>query len=559
MTGGASRKEVGRMDKPVSGPVFDESDFPISVVRLAILKGTGVDIDEAKAKPIIGIANSSTEMNPGHMHLGALAQRVKEGVHEAGGIPFEFNVPAPCDGLTEGNPGMRFVLPQRELIADMVETHARSMLFDGLVMIASCDKIIPGMIMAAARLDRATVFLTGGPGAFQIRFSPGMKGSVDHKDYENLLDKLAAATCATCGACEIMGTANTMQCLAEALGLTIPGSANVPGYHVDKLLFARRSGRRVVEMVKEGLTARRVLTEAAVNNAVVVDMAIGGSTNSALHLPAIARELGADLPLAKFNEVSDRVPTLCAVSPNGPYGVVDLFRAGGIPAVMKRLADDLDLDAINITGETWGQTLERFEVLDEAVIPPREKAHSPAGGIVALFGNLAPEGSVIKQSAVAGDMKKFSGPARVFDSEASFLASIRAGTLNDGEVAIIRYEGPRGGPGMPETLAATMALELHGYSRVALVTDGRFSGASAGPCVGHVSPEAYVGGPIAAVNDGDIITIDIPARSIEVDLSEDELRSRLEGWKPVEREIPQGFMRRYVRLVGSAAKGAVLE
>lgn len=547
------------MAKPVSWPMFDESDFPVSVVRLAFLKGIGADVDELKSKPIIGVANSHTEMNPGHMHLGTLAERVKEGVHAAGGIPFEFNVPAPCDGLTEGNPGMRFVLPQRELIADMVETHARSMLFDGLVMLASCDKIIPGMIMAAARLDRPTVFVTGGCGAFQIRWSPSMKGSIDHKDYDDLLDKLAAATCATCGACEIMGTANTMQCVAEALGLTLPGSANVPGFHSEKLLWARRAGKRVVEMVEQGFTARRLLTEAALANALAVDLAIGGSTNSALHLPAIARECGFEMPLSMFNEMGRRVPTLCAISPSGPHGVGDLYRAGGVPAVMKRLTDDIDLGAENAGGETWGRTLERFQVADESVIPPRDRPHLTEGSTVALFGNLAPDGAVVKQSAVAADMRVFAGPARVFDSEAAFLGAIRDRSLVDGEVAVIRFEGPKGGPGMPETLAATMALELHGYKRVALVTDGRFSGASAGPCIGHVSPEAQVGGPIAAVHDGDRVAIDIPARSLSVDLDDSEIARRLEGFRPVERDIPSGFMQRYVRLVGSAARGAVLE
>jgi len=453
------------MDKPKSAPIFNDQDFPVSLVRLSILKGTGVDIDELKEKPIIGIVNSHTEMNPGHMHLRALAERAKEGVHAAGGIPFEFGVPAPCDGLTEGNEGMRFVLPQRELIADIIETHVRSMLFDGLVMIASCDKIIPGMIMAAARLDRPTIFLTGGPGAWQIRFSSRMEGSVDHKDYDDILSKLECATCATCGSCELMGTANTFQCMAEALGLTLPGSSAVPAFLSEKLLFARKAGKRIVDMVGEGLTARKVLTPSALENALIVDLAIGGSTNSALHLPAIARELGIDLPLARFNELNRKVPTLIGMSPSGPHGMIDLYRAGGVPAVMKVMAGDLNLEAINVTG----------------------------------------------------------------------------------------------GPGMPEALAVTMALELHGYARVALITDGRFSGASAGPCVGHVSPEAYVGGPIAALRDGDEITIDIAARTLEAKLTDDEIEERLSNWTPLERDIPEGYMRRYVKYVGSAAHGAVLD
>ena len=547
------------MAKPRSGQMFNEQDFPVSIVRLSILKGTGVDIDELKEKPIIGIANSLTEMNPGHMHLRALADRVKEGVHAAGGIPFEFNVPAPCDGLTEGNEGMRFVLPQRELIADMVETHVRSMLFDGLVLIASCDKIIPGMIMAAARLDLPTIFLTGGPGAFQIRFTTGMNGSVDHKDYTDLIEKLACATCATCGSCELMGTANTFQCLAEALGFTLPGSANVPAYHSEKLLFARRTGKRVVAMVEEGLTARKVLTMDAIENALVVDLAIGGSTNTTLHLPAIAHELGEELPLERFNEFNRRVPTLCGISPSGPAGVQDLYRAGGIPAVMKVLADDLHLDALNVTGGRLADVVAAASVTDESVIPPRDRPFFPEGGTVAVFGNLAPEGAVVKQSAVAPDMRTFTGPARVFESESACLSAIREKALADGEVLVIRNEGPKGGPGMPETLAVTMALELHGYSRVALITDGRFSGATAGPCVGHISPESVAGGPIAIVRDGDDILVDIPNRRLDVMLSGEEIDERLSGWSPPETEVPPGYMRRYVKQVTSAAKGAVLD
>lgn len=547
------------MDKPKSAPIFNDQDFPVSLVRLSILKGTGVDIDELKEKPIIGIVNSHTEMNPGHMHLRALAERAKEGVHAAGGIPFEFGVPAPCDGLTEGNEGMRFVLPQRELIADIIETHVRSMLFDGLVMIASCDKIIPGMIMAAARLDRPTIFLTGGPGAWQIRFSSRMEGSVDHKDYDDILSKLECATCATCGSCELMGTANTFQCMAEALGLTLPGSSAVPAFLSEKLLFARKAGKRIVDMVGEGLTVRKVLTPSALENALIVDLAIGGSTNSTLHLPAIARELGIDLPLARFNELNRKIPTLIGMSPSGPHGMIDLYRAGGVPAVMKVMAGDLNLEAINVTGGTLADVVESAQVLDEEVIPPRDKPFEPEGGTAVLFGNLAPDGAVVKQSAVKEEQRLFTGPARVFESESDCLAAIREKGLTEGEVVIIRNEGPKGGPGMPEALAVTMALELHGYARVALITDGRFSGASAGPCVGHVSPEAYVGGPIAALRDGDEITIDIAARTLEAKLTDDEIEERLGNWTPLERDIPEGYMRRYVKYVGSAAHGAVLD
>jgi len=545
--------------KPKSALVFDDRDFPISLVRKCILQGTGMDIEEGKQKPIIAIANSQTEINPGHMHLHTIAQRAKEGVHAAGGIPFEFSVPAPCDGITEGHEGMRFVLAQRDLIADIVETHVRSMMYDGIVFIAGCDKIVPGMLMAAARLNLPAIFITGGPSAWSIRFKTTFKGSVDRSSYEDLADKLATAAPATCGACELMGTANTMQCLTEALGLSLPRSTNVPAYHAEKLLFARTAGKRIVEMVEEELTADRILTPKAIENAVMVDLAIGGSTNSTLHLPALAHEIGFDLPLKVFNDFNKRIPTLCAISPNGPYGITDLYMAGGIPAVMKRLAEDLHLDALTVTGKTTGDIINETVILNEKVIPDKANAHMPEGSTVILTGNLAPEGAVVKQSAVAKDMLVFSGEARVFESEQDCLKAIRERTIQEGEVVVIRNEGPKGGPGMAETLAVTLGLEMGGFKRVALITDGRFSGATAGPCIGHVSPEAYVGGPIAAVRDQDEIFIDIPARNLELKLSDEEIRNRLKSWKPVEREIPSGFMRRYVKLVSSAAKGAVLE
>ena len=539
------------MKKPKSADIFDESDFPISIVRTSIFQGTGTDLNEARTKPVIAVANSLTEFNPGHMHLGTIAQRVKDGVHAAGGLPFECNVPAPCDGMTEGHAGMRFVLAQRDLIADMLETYLRSMRYDGIVFIASCDKIIPGMIMAAARLDLPCIFVTGGPNAWDIRFKPTMHGGVDHKCYTDLFDKLATATAATCGACEVMGTANTMQSLTEALGLSLAGSATVPGFHSAKLVYARHAGERIVAMVEEDLTA--------LENALMVSLAIGGSTNIALHLPAIAHELGIELPLARFNEFNRVIPTLCSISPNGPHGMVDLFIAGGIPAVMKRLADDLHLDCATVSGMSVGDIVSQAEVKNPAVIPDKAQAFLSEGGTAVLIGNLAPEGAVIKQSAVAEDMRMFTGPARVFDSEADVLKAIRDKTLAEGEVIVIRYEGPKGGPGMPETLAVTMGLDLAGFTHVALVTDGRFSGATAGPCVGHVAPEAACGGPIALVRDGDTITIDIPGRRLDVNISPAEMEQRLSTWKPQEREIPAGYMRRYVRMVGSAATGAVLE
>ncbi len=368
------------MKKPKSQAIFDESDFPICIVRRSIFQGTGVDINEAAVKPFIGIANSFTELNPGHMHLNTLAQHVKEGIHAAGGLPFEFNVPAPCDGMTEGHEGMRFVLAQRDLIADIIETHVRSMRYDALVFIASCDKIIPGMIMAAARLNMPVIFVTGGPNSWDIRFKPGKTDAVDHKYYTDPLDKLATATAATCGSCEVMGTANTMQCLTEALGLTLPGSANIPAFHSGRLAMARAAGKRIVELVDEDLTSAKIITPEALENALMVNLAIGGSTNATLHLLAIANELGLKLPLERFNEMGIKIPTLCGISPNGPHGLIDLYMAGGVPAVMKRLADDLHKEALNVAGITVEQIIAETVIKNETVIPDKAHAFQAEGG-----------------------------------------------------------------------------------------------------------------------------------------------------------------------------------
>ena len=545
------------MSKRNSGRFFDFRDGVIAMLRMSLIKATGADIGESMSKPFIAVVNSNTDLNPGHMHLGLLAQRVKDGIHAAGGIPFEFNVPAPCDGMAEGHEGMRYILPQRELIADIVETHVRSMMFDGMVMIASCDKIIPGMIMAAARLDLPTIFLTGGPNAWQVRMNPARKPSVNAKDYAGSSMALECCTAAGCGACEVMGTANTFQCLAEVMGLALPGSANVPASHPEKLLFARQTGQRIVGLCEESFTARKLLTREALENAVMMDLAIGGSTNSTLHLPAIAHELGIELPLAVFNEFNRKIPTLLSIAPNGPHGMVDLYAAGGMPAVMKMLADDLHLSALNVTGQTLADIVSAAEVRDPAVIRTKQSPWMAEGGTVALFGSLAPEGAVVKQSAVAPEMLTFEGPARVFESEKDALAAFEADAFREGDVVVIRNEGPRGGPGMPETLAITLALSQSPLKRVALLTDGRFSGATDGPCVGHISPEAAADGPIAALRDGDVVTVDIPQRRLDV--AGVDIASRLKEFRPPQREVPPGFMRRYVKHVTSAARGAVLE
>ena len=530
----------------------------MGIVRSSIMKGTGMATEQLGKKPLIAIANSHSELTTGHSHLQGLGQKVKDGVHAAGGIAVEFNVPAPCDGVAMGNEGMRFVLAQRDLIADIVETHVRSQLFDGLVLIASCDKINPGMLMAAARLDLPTIYLSGGPGMWDIRNKRHRKRSVDHKDYEDPAMKTATTTCASCGSCEIMGTANTIQSLAEVMGMCLPGAANTPAFHPDKLRYARATGDRIVTMVEEGLTARKILTRQALLNAVIMDLAIGGSTNSTLHLPAIAHSLGLELPLSVFNEYNRKVPTLLAISPNGPWGVTDLWAAGGIGAAMKVMRQDLDTECLTVTGKTLGRVIDDYQVLDADVIPPREKPHRAEGGTVVLYGNLAPDGSVVKASAVREDMLAFTGTAFCVESEDEARQALNQGRIKDGMVIVIRYEGPKGGPGMPEMLSITMMLEMFGLKRTALITDGRFSGATAGPCVGHVSPEAYDLGPIAALEDGDEITIDVPNRRLDVKLSEAVIAERLRKVRRVEKPAP-GYMRRYRKLVSSGARGAVLE
>ncbi len=532
----------------------------MGVVRTAIMGGTGIDTTQLGKKPLIAVANSHSELTTGHSHLASLGQKVKDGIVAAGGIAVEFNVPAPCDGVAMGHEGMRYVLAQRDLIADIVETHVRSQMFDGLVTIASCDKINPGMLMAAARLDMPTIYLSGGPGMWDIRNKRKRHTkSVDHKDYDDPSVKVSTTTCASCGSCEIMGTANTIQSLAEVMGMCLPGAANTPGFHPDKLRYARATGERIVTMVEEGLTARKIMTREALLNAVIMDLAIGGSTNTTLHLPAIAHSLGLELPLAVFNEYNEKIPTLLAISPNGPFGLIDLWAAGGIGAAMKVMKADLNLDCLTVTGKRRGDVIEsHYSVSDPEVVPPRDKPAREQGGTVVLYGNLAPDGAVVKASAVRPEMLSFSGPALCVDSEDEAREALMQGKVKDGHVIVIRYEGPKGGPGMPEMLSITMMLEMMGLKRTALITDGRFSGATAGPCVGHVSPEAYEGGPIAALEDGDLITIDVPKRKIDVQLSEEELRERLKKVRRIEKPA-HGFMRRYRKSVSTAARGAILE
>lgn len=548
------------MNKPRSARLFADESIPTGLIRQSILKGLGIPSSELRNKPLVGVANSWCELNPGHRHLNQIAQAVKQGVAAGGGVPFEFNVPGPCDALANGNEGMKYILVQRDLIADIIETYVTSQWLDGLVTISSCDKINPGMLMAAARLDLPAICVTGGPNAMAIRFHPeSREKGIDEKAYSEIGRKLESATCATSGACELMATANTMQALMEALGMALPYSALAPAFTSRKLELAYEAGRRAVELIKEGLTPSRIMTREALENAVMVDLAIGGSTNSTLHLPALAHELGLELPLETFNRLNRIVPTLCAISPNGPHGVVDLYMAGGIPAVMSRLLPDLHRECRTVAGTTIGEIAAGAKVLDEKVIPPRERPFFAEGGTAILFGNLAPEGAVVKQSAVAAGMLTFTGRAKVFESELGALSGITRGEVKAGSVVVLRYEGPRGAPGMPELLSITALIDVLGVEGVALITDGRFSGASKGPCVGHVSPEAFVGGPIALVEDGDEIVIDIPGRRLELKVSEEELTKRRGRWQRPEGPPLRGYLKRYRKQVGSAAKGAVLD
>jgi dihydroxy-acid dehydratase len=539
--------------------IYSSPNHIVNTFRKGLVRGAGVDTDLLKHRPLIAIANSHSELTTGHSHLDRLAAKVKEGILASGGECAEFNVPAPCDGVAMAHDGMRFVLAQRDLIADIVETHVRSQAFDAVVMIAGCDKINPGMMMAAARLNIPAIYLAAGPGQMDIRNAPSFTGSIDHFDHIDEPEMLAKSfSCSSCGACEIMGTANTLQCISEALGLCLPGSANIPGWHSDKLQAARATGARIVKMVEENLTTDKILTPDAFHNAVVINMAIGGSTNSLLHLPAIAESAGVELPITAFEQAAD-IPTLLAISPNGPWGVQDLWAAGGMPAVMKMMRDDLRTECMTVTGRPLADAIERAHVGNPKVIPKRENAHRPHAGIAILRGNIAPLGCAVKQSGVSADMMQCKGPARCYNSEDEALAGVENGEVKSGEIVVLRYQGPKGGPGMPEMLGVTLALKAAKLSTTALITDGRFSGATSGPCVGHICPEASDGGLIAIIEDGDLIELDIPNCRIHCEISETEQTRRRANWEPITKDVPSGFMRRYRKHVRPACEGAILD
>jgi dihydroxy-acid dehydratase len=531
----------------------------------ALFKATGIT-DEEMGRPFIGIANSSNDFIPGHIHLDKVGEAVKAGVRMAGGVPFEFSTIGICDGIAMGHTGMKFSLPSRELIEDSIEIMAEAHQLDGLVLIPTCDKIVPGHIMAAGRLDLPSIVVTGGP----MLPGYGCDRELDLIDvFEgwqkggDVLATLEETACPGAGSCAGLFTANTMACMTEALGLSLPGCATIHAVDARKMRIAKRTGMKIVELVQKGLTARKIVSAKSMANAVRVDMAIGGSTNTVLHLPAIAAEFEIDLELDVFDKISRETPHLVSLRPSGPYHLIDLERAGGIPGVMNRLKSKLNLDAMTVTGRTMGEEIAEFHPINpkayDEVIATLESPVHTEGGIAILYGSLAPEGSVVKQIAVSRSMLLHKGPAVVFDSEEEAMAGIVNGEVEAGDVVVIRYEGPKGGPGMREMLAPTSVIAGVGLSEsVALVTDGRFSGGTRGPCIGHVSPEAAVGGPIALVKNGDIILIDIPSRRADLLVDDAELAKRKANWIPPEPKAKIGVLERYSRSVTSASQGGVL-
>jgi len=520
-------------------------------------------------QPFVGIINSFNEAVPGHIHLRQVAAAAAAGVRMAGGTPFECSTISVCDGLAMNHMGMKYSLPSRELIADSVETVAQAHAFDALVLIPNCDKIIPGMLMAAARLNVPCLLISGGPmlagqldGEY-VDLSDVFKavGAVTRGEMsEAELERLERVACPGCGSCAGMFTANTMNCLTEALGMGLPGNGTIPAISARRICLAKEAGRQVMELLKKDIRPSDILTPAAFDNAFTVDMALGGSTNSVLHLLAVAHEAGVDFPLAQLNEFSARTPHLCKMSPAGKHRIEHLDRAGGIPAVMSQLmgAGLLDDGSLTVTGHSLGENLAGAKVLDPGVIRPLDDPYSPTGGLALLFGNLATEGSVVKQAAVAPQMLTHRGPARVFESEEEATEAIMASRFEKGDVIVIRYEGPRGGPGMREMLTPTSLLTGMGMDEeVALLTDGRFSGATQGAAIGHISPEAAAGGLLAIVRDGDPIAIDIPAHSLNLELTEGEIKSRLAELPPWQPKVQSGYLKRYAEAVTSASTGAV--
>ncbi len=527
--------------------------------------------EEEMKKPMVGIVSSYNEIVPGHMNLDKIVNAVKLGVAEAGGVPVVFPAIAVCDGIAMGHIGMKYSLVTRDLIADSTEAMALAHQFDALVMVPNCDKNVPGLLMAAARINVPTVFVSGGPmlagkvkgcktslsSMFEAvgSYAAGTMTEEEVREYEE-------KTCPTCGSCSGMYTANSMNCLTEALGMGLGGNGTIPAVYSDRIRLAKHAGMAVMELYKKNICPRDIMTKESIINALTVDMALGCSTNSMLHLPAIAHEIGFDFDIEFANPISEKTPNLCHLAPAGHTYMEDLNEAGGVYAVMKQLADAglLNTDCMTVTGKTIGENIKYSVNKNPEVIRPMDNPYTKTGGLAVLKGNLAPDGSVVKRSAVVDEMLVHEGPARVFECEEDAIDAIKSGKIVAGDVVVIRYEGPKGGPGMREMLNPTSAIAGMGLgSSVALITDGRFSGASRGASIGHVSPEAAVGGPIALIEEGDIIQINIPELSLNVAVSEEEMEARKAKWQPREPKVTTGYLARYAKMVTSGNRGAVLE
>jgi dihydroxy-acid dehydratase len=534
----------------------------------ALLLATGKTRGEL-GKPFIGIANAYNNLIPGHIHLNQLEQRIREGIYSGGGAAFTFGIPGVCDGICMGHRGMHFSLPTRELIADSVECVVEAHALDGIVLLTNCDKITPGMLMAVARLDIPAIVVTGGP--MITGYYKGKRRSLVRDTFEAVglrqagkiddceLSALEETACPGAGACQGVYTANTMACVTEALGMSMPGCGAALAVSSEKAQIAFLSGERIVGLVKEGVTARKIMTAAAFRNAIRVDMALGGSTNTALHIPAIAHEAGVPLKLAEFDKIAKEIPHLANIEPSGDYYMEDLWHAGGVPAMLKRLGKKIE-PMLTVSGKDITEIAKEATVWDDDVIRPLDKPYHTEGGLAVLSGNLAPDGAVVKQTAVSEKAKVFKGKAICFDSEEAAMKAILANKVKAGHVVVVRYEGPSGGPGMREMLSPTSAIVGMGLSNdVALITDGRFSGGTRGPCIGHISPEAAAGGPIGLLKDGDEVLIDIPQRKIETSVSAKEFDARRKTWKPLPPKVNKGYLSRYAALVSSAADGAVMK
>jgi dihydroxy-acid dehydratase len=529
----------------------------------ALLKAAGI-LDDDLPKPFVGIANSWNEIVPGHLHLRELASFVKKGIASAGGIPLEFGTIGICDGIAMGHVGMKYVLPSREIIASSIELMAEAHRLDGIVMLGSCDKIVPGMLIAALRLNIPSIFVTGGPMESEVYKGEKLTlvstfegiGKVKAGELsEDDLRRIEELSSPTCGSCQGLYTANTMACLTEVLGFSLPGTATLSAVSSAKRRIATLAGKRIVELIRKNVVPRGIATKESFENAIILDLLMGGSTNTALHLPAIAHEAGIKITIRDFERFGKKIPTICLLNPSGKYTMRDLDEAGGVPAILKR-AKSLFHDEDTVSGKTIHEIADEAEIMNEEVIRPLDHPFHPSGGISVLFGNLAPKGCIVKSAAVDKGMLKFRGKAKVFDSEEEALSAILDGKIENGDCVVIRYVGLKGGPGMPEMLAPTASIAGMNL-RVVLITDGRFSGGTRGPCIGHISPEAIDGGLIALLKDGDTISIDIPAGKLNVELSPDEIEGRRKKWKPPRRKI-RGYLSLYAKLVSSADLGGIV-